>query len=149
MAVTGLSHVRSGGFTLVEIAVTLLVLSILAIAAWPAVSGPGEISIRAAAEVLKADINRTRLLAMTKGAPRRVRLEAGESFYTFGEGEGDNGQRRGLAGLAPGISIRRGGTVSFNSLGEPSGDGFAFELALAGESVSVVIEPYTGRVSAR
>ncbi|MGK7346520.1 MAG: prepilin-type N-terminal cleavage/methylation domain-containing protein [Candidatus Nitrospinota bacterium M3_3B_026] len=137
------------GCTLVELVVVLLVLSILAIAAWPAVSGPRQISINAAAEVLKTDINRTRLLAMTKGAPRRITLNEGAAYYVYGEGEVDSGRRRGLAGLAPGISIRKGGTVSFNSLGEPSGGSLTFELALAGESVSVAIEPYTGRVSVR
>jgi len=130
------------GFTLIELIIVVGVLSIAAAAAYPALSGGGEIAIDAAAKLVKSDMQRTRLAAMTKGAPGSAVFTQGASAYVY-DGATE-GLARDLADTAPGLTIADGVTITFNTLGEPVSGAAAVVLSCQGMTRRVIVEAYTG-----
>ena len=121
---------NDGGFTLLEVILVLIFISIFATIAVSRQSNP-DVSLTAAAEVLKAHIRYAQMRAMNSNIMWGVHAEAGTTYWLFNSA--DTGNRQFFPGEnednvdigADGISISQGEgvtsfTVSFDHWGVPS-----------------------------
>lgn len=75
-----------GGFTLVEVLLVFALLTIVGAVLWPALDGPFAAEhLRGAAELLRADLVRARVLAVDSGTPHRMMLVVGTRHYAVYE----------------------------------------------------------------
>lgn len=147
------SHPRSGcgagGFTMIELLLVIVVLSLLYVAAAPAFSGWRGPGLDAAARVIKSDILMTQRRAMAEGASRSIVFTGGGSGYGFVPGPGGlPSQTRDLSGFGAGVAVQTGLTLSFNSLGEPLAESETVVTITDGSrAATVTVTPYTGKVT--
>jgi len=145
-----------GGFTLLEVILVLIFISIFATIAVSRQANP-DVSLTAAAEVLKAHIRYAQMRAMNSTIPWGVHAEAGTSYWLFAGT--DTGNRQFFPGEsedsvdigADGISISQGGVVSFDQWGVPSGISFnggqaAIRLSKDSQHSDIAIIENTGFV---
>jgi prepilin-type N-terminal cleavage/methylation domain-containing protein len=151
------------GFTLIELVVTLLIASILAVAAWPRGPAKESLTLNGRADQLASDIRYVQTLSMTRGS--RFCLVLTSSSYelqTTAANVCTGTQEPHPAALVQPITLCAGcmswtnlpsNNVQFNGLGQPY---TAAATALASNAVitlndngvvrTVTISPVTGRV---
>ncbi len=138
------------GFTYIELITVTVLLSLLAIAAYPLISSGRGLKLNAAIKVVKADIQFTQRRAMSDGAASSITFTGGRSAYTYGiAGGGVAPYSRDLAEFDPALSIGSTITVTFNSLGEPTPmtEDTSITVTRQGESLSLIITSHTGKVT--
>lgn len=139
------------GFTLVELAVTLMVLAFAAFMVAPSINR-GLDGVRARAEVsgFSRYLRAAREQAVTRGEPQQVRLEGdGRTLVMMAEGETTARSSRHFAhllGIEPDPPNAR--TVTFQPQGLSSGGTFHI-LAPGNRRFVVTVDPVTGRVTTR
>ncbi len=163
------------GFTMVELAVVMVIVGVLAAAAIPAMTGLGSTRARVAARQLARDITFARERAITTGSVVWVSLDVPGNAYTILEEQLGSPGRGGAAALTDpatgrsfaqplnsgefagvvitGVSLGAGHEVGFDWRGRPRDSALA-SLSSAGtitlsEGCSVTIQPETGFTAAR
>ena len=130
-------------FTLIELIIVIVIIGILAFVAITK-SPTTDISLETAADMIKSDIRSVQALAMAQHATKSMTF--GSTIYTFDKQSGT--QQRNLTNIFDGkISLNAnpaGGTITFNSLGEPTA-GYGSSIIINGTRTLTVLQ-YTGRV---
>lgn len=151
---------QAKGFTLIELIMVMVVLSVLAALASMRMPGDG-INVGAQAEQLASDIRYTQSMAMSRG--QRFRVNFTSSTYQITNDAGVAQVHPGTgqtAAVALGSAVLSGynppltnSYLAFNSLGVPYTDTTIALAALAtltltsgGEAITVRVAPQTGRV---
>jgi prepilin-type N-terminal cleavage/methylation domain-containing protein len=126
------------GFTLIELIAVLVVVGVLVAAATVKFTSTSTISLRAAAEMIQADIRYTQAEAMATNAARSINFVAGNNYYTVGSETRD---------LPSGVTIATGRLFTFDSLGEPTaGGGQSVSVSDGTNTNSITVIDYTGKV---
>jgi prepilin-type N-terminal cleavage/methylation domain-containing protein len=127
------------GFTLIEIIAVLVVAGVLVAAAAVKFTSTSTISLRAAAEMIQADIRYIQVEAMATNANKSINFSAGNNNYMVGPERRD---------LPSGVHIATGRLFTFDSLGEPIAGGGQFVSVSDGTITNTVsVVNYTGKVS--
>ncbi len=127
------------GFTLVELIMVIVLISILAVSVVPKFMDTSAISLQGGAALVVADIRYTQELAMSTHTSKTITFTTNDTYYTV------NSQTMNLPSR---VSISSGATFTFNSLGEPTtGGGSSVELQAGSSTKTITVETYTGRVS--
>jgi prepilin-type N-terminal cleavage/methylation domain-containing protein len=127
------------GFTLIELIAVLVVIGVLVAAATVKFSSTSTISLRAAAEMIQADIRYTQAEAMATNTNKKIDLSVGNNYYYVGAERRD---------LPSGVYIATGRLFYFDSLGEPTAGGGQFVSVSDGTITNTVsVVNYTGKVS--
>jgi prepilin-type N-terminal cleavage/methylation domain-containing protein len=127
------------GFTLIEIIAVLVVAGVLVAAAAVKFTSTSTISLRAAAEMIQADIRYIQAEAMATNANKSINFSAGNNNYMVGPERRD---------LPSGVHIATGRLFTFDSLGEPIAGGGQF-VSVSDSTITntVSVVNYTGKVS--
>jgi len=129
----------SRGFTLVELIMVVVLISILAVSFVPKFLDTSAITLAGAAAMATADIRYTQELAMGTNSPKTIVFTTTNTYYTVDSRN---------VNLPSKVSISNGATFTFNSLGEPTaGGGSSLTLSAGAETKTITVENYTGRVS--
>jgi len=129
----------SRGFTLVELLMVVVLISILAVSFVPKFLDTSAISLAGGAAMAAADIRYTQELAMGTNSPKTIVFTTTNTYYTVDSRN---------VNLPSKVSISSGATFTFNSLGEPTaGGGSSVTLSAGAETKTITVESYTGRVS--
>jgi len=164
---------RCGAFTLVEIIIVVAVILIAAMLAIPMFSSAGDMQVRSAANMIMADLEYAKSMAIARGQNCSVVFDTANESYKIVDDDGttiahpvkkgfdyvisfSGDSRLDKVNLAtvdfdPGSSD----TISFDYLGSPySGTGTASPLSSAqiilqadGTTMTIQVEPVTGYVS--
>jgi MSHA pilin protein MshC len=129
----------SRGFTLVELIMVVVLISILAVSVVPKFLDTSGFSLAGAAAMAAGDIRYTQELAMGTHSSKTIVFTTTNTYYTVDSRNVD---------LPSKVSISSGATYTFNSLGEPtSGGGSSVTLSAGAETKTITVESNTGRVS--
>lgn len=163
----------SGGFTLIELIVVVIILGIAAMMAVPMMSGAADMQVRAAANRIAADIEYAKSMAITHQSPYSVVFDTSNESYQIEDENGDviknpvrpsqdyivdltadsNTSQVNIATAVFNTVLYK--TVTFDYLGSPyAGSGTSVDLNLGKVtlkaddfSIYVEIEPMTGYVT--
>ena len=127
------------GFTLIEVIAALVIVGVLVAAATVKfTSSISAISVRAAAEMIRADIRYAQELAMAEHATKSVFFSSGAGSYTVDSETLE---------LPSGVTTSNTCTFTFNSLGEPTaGGGGSVSISGDSQSETISVSDYTGKV---
>ena len=124
------------GFTTIELIAVLVVVGVLVTAATVKFTSTSTISLRAAAEMIQADIRYTQAEAMATNADRSINFVAGNNYMVGSE----------TRDLPSGVTIVAGRLFTFDSLGEPTAGGGQFVSVSDGTNTNTVtVVDYTGK----
>lgn len=154
------------GFTLVEIIIVVVILAIAAALAIPMLGSAGSMRLSSAANVVAADLEYAKSLAITKGQNFSVAFNQDDESYQIEIGDGSGtviahpvkkgfpyivnfGQDSRFSGVdivtvdfAPADPAK----VTFDYLGSPNAGGYVL-IGCNGSNMKVNVEPVTGFVS--
>jgi len=129
----------SRGFTLVELIMVIVLISIIAVSVIPKFLDTSAFSLEGAASMAAADIRYTQELAMGTNNPKTIVFTTTNTHYTVDSRN---------VNLPSRVTISSGATFTFNSLGEPTaGGGSSVTLSAGTQTKTITVESYTGRVS--
>jgi prepilin-type N-terminal cleavage/methylation domain-containing protein len=146
------------GFTLIELVITLVILSILSytvISRWSA----STFDLQAAAEQLVADIRYTQMLAMTRGQRYRINFTASSYWISDRTNSAtipEPATNQATMALPGGISLSPSGILVFDGNGIPYSDAAlpgttagdtTLSLGDGSETRQILINAETGRVT--
>lgn len=156
------------GFTLVEIVIVLVILSIVALAAIPLVSSGGSMQIRSAANLIAADLEFAKSTAIGRGESFTVVFDDTTESYTIKDAKGekiahpvkkgfDYIMNLGEEGLDKvdifGVDFDGTSEIKFDYLGSPyNGDNNplssgTISLKAGSATMTIIVEPVTGFIS--
>ncbi len=140
------NRTRVGGFTLIELIVTLLVIGLAAAVVGPSIGRTTE-SLRARAEVagFSAFLRRAREQAVVSGRERTVTVDPDARLLTEQAGDQVRAQRTFSQQLIIQADPPEAVTVRFSPFGSSTGGSFRLSMA-AGGAYRITIDPLTGRV---
>jgi len=131
----------SRGFTLVELVMVVVLISILAVSVVPKFVDTSAFSLAGGAAMAVADIRYTQELAMGTHSAKTIVFTTSNTYYTVDSRN---------VNLPSKVSISNGATFTFNSLGEPTADcgsGSPVEITTgSGSTKTITVDCYTGRV---
>jgi prepilin-type N-terminal cleavage/methylation domain-containing protein len=153
---------RRNGFTVIEIIIVAIILSIVALTAVPMLSSAGTMQIRAATNMVAADMEYAKSMAISRGQDYSVVFDQVADNYRI-EDQNNNViphpvkkgfdyivdfRKDGRVGRVGITGANFGGTtvVTFNSMGSPDNGG-TVTLQASGTTVTVMVEPITGYIS--
>ena len=149
------------GFTLVELLIVVVIIGIAAMISIPIMSSGGNMQLSSAANMIVADLEYAKSIAITRQEEFTVFFDSNNDSYEVQDANGvvilhpvskrpyridfPTSQRMSLVGIdVPSF------TVTFDSLGSPSSGGVV-GLSLKGSGggtiIQVIVEPVTGFVS--
>ena len=139
---------RTRGFTLIELVVTLFVLSLAASVVAPSVvNGVGTLRARTETAGIATFLRAAREQAVTHNRTYEVRLRSEEGIVELRAGDTVPATRR----LAPGLRVTAdppgARTITFQPQGLSSGSRLHVEMA--GRGYLITVDPLTGRVATR
>ncbi len=148
------------GFTLIEIIVVIVIISIAALLVLPMMGSAGDIQVRAAADMIAADLEYAKSMAISRQKTYKVifnttaesyRLEDPNGIITHpvnaGEPYAVNFKADSRVSQVNINSVSFAGSeVDFDSLGSPSSGGVV-TLKAGGKTVTVSVEAATGFIS--
>ncbi len=156
----GLLHKKSG-FTLIEIIIVVVIISIAAMAAIPMMSSASSVQIRSAANLIAADLEYAKSMAISRGQYYYVRFNESTNSYQI-EDQGNNvikhPVKKGFDYVMNFSSDKRLGKVDitnvsfpseivrFDSLGSPDNGG-TITINADGITATITVEPVTGYIS--
>lgn len=161
------------GFTLIELMIVLVILAVAAAIAVPMASSAGSLQVRSAANMVAADLEYAKSLAIGTGQHHRVKFDAGAESYQIEMRKADGTYevikhpvKKGFDYIVSFSTDRRLGqvnivsadfdgtdTVSFDYLGSPYNGATGaltsgvVTLQAGGVTRTVTVEPVTGFVS--
>lgn len=156
---------HSRGFTIVELLIVVVILSIVALTAIPMMSSAASIQIRSAANLIAADIEYARSMAISRGQNHSVVFDKDTDSYKIVDQTGTVIQHPVKKGFTYEMKFRTESrlsrvditnvnfngtqTVTFDCLGSPVGLGSEGTVTLqaGGVTSTVRVEPVTGYVS--
>jgi prepilin-type N-terminal cleavage/methylation domain-containing protein len=149
------------GFTLIEIIVVIVIISIAALLVIPMMSSAGDIQVRAAADMIAADLEYAKSMAVSKQKPYKVIFDTTAESYRLEDDTGiithpvNTGKPYAVNFKADSrvsqvniFSVDFGGAsqVKFDYLGSPDNGGVV-KLTAGGKTVTVAVEEATGFIS--
>jgi len=156
----GLRKVRNG-FTIVEIIIVVVILAIAALAAVPMMSNAGSVQLRAAANMVLADLEYAKSMAISRGQNYSVVFDINNESYQIKD-QFDNviqhpvGKDDYIVSFQADSRLNRvditsvnfnaTSTVKFDCLGSPDNGG-TVALQAGGNTSTVRVEPVTGFVT--
>lgn len=159
-AAGGLRPVRDG-FTIVEIIIVVVIISIAALAAVPMFSSAGSIQLRAAANMILGDLEYAKSMAISRGQNYSVEFDINNESYSIKDQNGtviEHPVTRKLYVISFKIDRRldqvdinsanfnAASSVMFDCLGSPDNGGTVV-LQAGGNSSTVRVEPVTGFIT--
>ena len=154
-------HMKSG-FTLIEIIIVVVILSIAAMAAIPMMSSASNVQIRSASNLIAADLEYAKSMAISRGQNYSVVFDVAANSYQI-EDQTDtviqhpvkkgfdyvmnfsNDSRLGKVDVT-GVSFDGSSTVEFDCLGSPDNGG-TITISADGNTATITVEPVTGYIS--
>ncbi len=158
---------QAGGFTLVEMMMVLIILSIAAAIAIPFATSGSSTQLKSAANIISTDLEYAKSMAISRGQEYKAVFDAGSESYQLEDSSGviqhPVSHKNYAVNFASDSRLSRvsitsavfdgGSTVQFNYLGSPlDGTGSALNsgvitLTAAGETMTINIEPVTGYIT--
>ena len=149
------------GFTLIEIIIVVVILAIAGMAAIPLMSSASSVQIRSASNLIAADIEYAKSMAISRGQNYSILFDAGANSYQILDKDDSVIQHPVKKGFLYEMDFTNdsrldqvditsttfpSGKVTFDCLGSPDNGG-TITLNSDGKVVTVTIEPVTGYVS--
>ena len=152
------------GFTMIEILILAVILAIVAVTAVPMLSSAGTIQIRAASNMIAADLEYAKSMAISRGQNYSVVFYQNADSYQIEDQSGvilhpvkkgfpyvinfQSDSRLSRVDIAGANFAGAGGVndVTFDSLGSPDSGG-TVSLQASGTAVTIRVEPITGYIS--
>lgn len=155
------SH-KASGFTLIEIIIVVVILSIAAMAAIPLMSSASDVQIRSAANLIAADLEYAKSMAISRGQNYSVVFDEGANSYQIEDQSSNviqhpvkkgfpyvmnfsNDSRLGKVNITS--TNLSSGKVTFDCLGSPVDNGGTITISASGITATITIEPVTGYIS--
>ena len=152
----------SSGFTIVEIIIVVVIIAIAALAAVPMMSSASSIQIRSAANMIAADLEYAKSMAISRGEDFSVEFDKNTERYWIKDQAGNVILHPVKKGFNYEIDFRNDGrlskvditnatfdtaqTVTFDCLGSPLYGG-TVTLQADGNTKTITVEPVTGFIS--
>jgi prepilin-type N-terminal cleavage/methylation domain-containing protein len=156
------SQTTSGGFTMIEIVIVIVVIGIAAMLAIPMMSSAASLQIRSAANMLAADLEYAKSMAISRGQNYSVIFNKDTDSYTIVGPDGNPIEHPVKKGSSYVVSFQNESrlsrvditsatfgtdqTVVFDCLGSPDSGG-SVVLQADGTTKTVMVEPVTGFIS--
>ena len=152
----------SGGFTMVEIIIVVVIIAIAALAAVPMMSSASSLQIRSAANMIAADLEYAKSMAISRGQDYSVVFNASTESYQIEDQVGAviqhpvkkgfpyeiNFQTDGRLSKVDIINVSFAGSkVTFDCLGSPVNNGGFVTLQADGTTKTITVEHITGFIS--
>ena len=153
---------KGRGFTIVELLIVVVILSIVALTAIPMMSSAASIQIRSAANIIAADLEYARSMAISRGQNHSVVFDKNTDSYRIVDQGGTVIQHPVKKGFTYVVDFQNESrlsrvditnaafngdqTVVFDCLGSPDSGG-AVNLQAGGINATITVEPVTGFVS--
>lgn len=158
----GLRRVSSG-FTIVEMVIVVVIIAIAALAAVPMMSSAASIQIRSAANMIAADLEYARSMAISRGQNFSVQFDMSTDSYRIEDQDSNvikhpvkqgfdyivdfqNDSRLSKVDITNANFNTTGQTVTFDCLGSPI-DGGDVTLQADGTTKTITVEHVTGFIS--
>jgi len=152
----------SGGFTMIEIIIVIVIISIAALAAVPMMSSAASLQIRSAANMIAADLEYAKSMAISRGQEFSVVFDDGTESYRIEDQDSNVIQHPVKKGFDYVIDFQNDGrlskvditnvsfagskVVTFDCLGSPDNGGTVI-LQADGTTKTITVEPITGFIS--
>jgi len=151
----------SGGFTMIEIIIVVVILAIAALAAVPMMSSAASLQIRSAANMITADLEYAKSMAISRGQDFSVVFDENTESYRIEDQDGVVIQHPVKKGFDYEINFQNdgrlskvditnvsfaGSKVTFDCLGSPDNGGTVI-LQADGTTKTITVEPVTGFIS--
>lgn len=152
----------SGGFTIVEIVIVVVIIAIAALVAVPMMSSAGSLQIRSAANMVAADLEYAKSMAISKGQNYKVVFDKDADSYKIVDQNNNVIQHPVKKGFTYVVDFQKESrldrvditsavfdtdqTVVFDCLGSPDSGG-SVVLQADGTTKTVTVEPVTGFIS--
>ena len=153
------------GFTLIEIIIVVVILSIAAMAAIPMMSSASSVQIRSAVNLIAADLEYAKSMAISRGQNYSVVFNKdNESYAIYKDGESSpiqhpvkkgfpyvmnfsNDKRLGRVNITN-VDFDGNSSVEFDCLGSPVGlnNKGTITLDVDGTTATITVEPVTGYI---
>lgn len=156
---------NESGFTLIEIIIVVVILSIAALAAIPLMSSASDVQIRSASNVIAADLEYAKSMAISRGQNYSVVFDTINNTYgIYKEGESEPIKHPVKKGFDYVMNFSNDsrldkvvitsvsftdGKVTFDCLGSPTPDsnGGTITINANGNTATITVEPVTGYIS--
>ena len=152
----------SRGFTLVEIVIVVIIIGIAALVTVPMMSSAASMQIRSAANMIAADLEYARSMAISRGQNYSVEFDTGTERYRIKDQAGNviphpvkkgfsyeidfqNESRLSRVDIAK-VDFNATSTVQFECLGSPDNGG-AVVIQAGAATRTILVEPVTGFIS--
>ena len=150
-----------GGFTVIELLIVVVILAIVGLTALPMISSAGSVQIRSAANMISADLEYARSMAISRGQDFSVEFDKDTESYWIEDQAGSVIWHPVKKGFKYIIDFRNDGrlnsvditNVSFNNdivrfdcLGSPDNGGTVI-LQADENTKTITVEPVTGFIS--
>lgn len=151
-----------GGFTVVELLIVVVILAIIGLTALPMISSAGSVQIRSAANMISADLEYARSLAISRGQYFSVEFDKNTESYWIEDQDGNVIPHPVKKGFNYIVDFRNDGrlngvditnvdfnmtsAVLFDCLGSPDNGG-SVALQADGHTTTITVEPVTGFIS--
>ncbi len=158
---SGLRGVNSG-FTMVEIVIVIVIIAIAALVAVPMMSSAASLQIRSAANMIAADLEYAKSMAISRGQKYSVVFDKDADSYRIEDSLGNVIQHPVKKGFTYVIDFQNESklnrvdisiavfdtdqTVVFDCLGSPDSGGSVI-LQADGATKTIIVEPVTGFIS--
>lgn len=159
--IKSVKHNNRFGFTLIEIIIVVVILSIAALTAIPMMSSASSVQIRSAANLIAADLEYAKSMAISRGQYYYVVINEGTNGYQIEDQSHaviQHPVKKGFSYIMNFPSDKRlskvditnvtfpSGTVRFDCLGSPDNGG-TITLNSNGTAATINVEPVTGYIS--
>lgn len=156
----GLRRINSG-FTIVEIIIVVVIIAIAALVAVPMMSSAASLQIRSAANMIAADLEYARSMAISRGQNFSVEFDKNTERYWIEDQAGNVIQHPVKKGFDYEIDFQNDGRLSkvditivsftdskvqFECLGSPDNGGTVI-IQAGGTTKTITVEPVTGFIS--
>jgi prepilin-type N-terminal cleavage/methylation domain-containing protein len=150
------------GFTIIEIVIVVVIISIAALVAVPMMSSAASLQIRSAANMIAADLEYARSMAISRGQNFSVEFDVNTEQYRIKDQAGNvishpvkkgfnyeidfqNDSRLSKVDIAN-VDFNMTASVQFECLGSPDNGGVVI-IQAGGATKTIIVEPVTGFIS--
>jgi len=150
------------GFTVIELLIVVVILAIVGLTALPMISSAGSVQIRSAANMISADLEYARSMAISRGQNFSVEFDKNTESYWIEDQAGNVIPHPVKKGFNYIIDFRNDGRLNsvditnvdfnmtaivlFDCLGSPDNGG-TVTLQADGNTKTITVEPVTGFIS--